>query len=106
MKLAPAPRLRFERADPGRDRPILIVEGIQVGDADAEARVVRPVLVVVHDEIEGYAVALDAGHAIALPENGEAHVVRVEAERLRQTAAGGNQGSDGVEGGLHRCDVF
>ena len=101
MKLTPPPRLKFKWTDLGRKRAILAVKRLKVGNANAEARIVRPRLVVVLDKVEGDAVALDASHAVALPDNGEAHVLRVEAERRGQAVDGGYQWSDGIKGCLH-----
>src|SRR5205085_2876075 len=101
MKLTPPPRLEFEWTDLGRKRAIFAVKRVKVGNANAEARIVRPRHVVVLDKVEGDAVALDASHAVALPDNGEAHVLRVEAERRGQAVDGGYQWSDGIKGCLH-----
>src|SRR6202011_2145611 len=71
MKLAPPPRLGFEWTDLGRERAILAVKCLKVGDANAEASILGPRLVIVLDEADGDVVALDASHAVALPDNRE-----------------------------------
>src|SRR5439155_4589459 len=62
VELASTPRFSLERADLGRDPPILLVQRLEVGDGDAEARIVGPRAVVVPDEVEGNAVAPDPRH--------------------------------------------
>ena len=61
VELGPPPRLLLERADPGGEAPVLRVEGVQVGDPDAEAGIVGPLAVIVLDEVERDGVAGDPG---------------------------------------------
>src|SRR5436190_11158766 len=102
VELASTPRFSLERADLGRDPPILLVQRLEVGDGDAEARVVGPRAVVIPDEVEGNAVAPDPRHLRALPDDGEAQVLRVEGERRGQAVAGRNHRSHRAERRFHR----
>src|SRR6266536_2640915 len=101
VELAPAPRFLFERPDLRGNPAIFLVERFEVGDGDAEARVVGPRAVVVPDEVEGNAVAPDACHLVALPDDGEAQVLRVEGKRRGQAVAGRNQWRHRAERRLH-----
>ena len=101
VELAPAPRFQFQGADGRGDGAVLLVERIQVRDADAEAGVLRPLAVGVGHQVERHAVPLDARHARRLPRHRKPHVLTVKGERVRQAAPGGDHGRDGEKRSAH-----
>src|SRR5207245_2569248 len=94
VKLPPAPRLHFERANLRGNLTILLIQRIQVGHSDAEAGVVGPRLIVVLDKVEFDAIPPDPRHSGTLPNDSEAHVVPVKGDGFSQAAAGWNQRRD------------
>src|SRR5439155_9985728 len=99
MELPPPPALDLHRTDAGGDGPVLIVESIQVADADAEAGILCPCGFAVFYQVQLHLTAPNTRHAARPPCDGEPELVGVERQSIREIGAGGHERSDREEDG-------